>query len=61
MYDLNKTSTNKMDLINDFAKKAESEGIEFIGLSDTITVENTVENLSTPVHGYPLWFSNVTL
>ena len=33
MYDLNKTSTNKMDLINDFAKKAESEGIEFIGLS----------------------------
>jgi hypothetical protein len=35
--------------------------IEFIGLSDTITVENTVENLSTPVHGYPLWFSNVTL
>ena len=43
------------------AEESHVRVIGFIGLSDTITVENTVENLSTPVHGYPLWFSNVTL
>ena len=43
------------------AEERHVEGIEFIVRVMLLRLKNTVEKLSTLVHGYPLWFPNVTL